>query len=308
MADIFISYAREDSERTAHVARSLEALGYDVFWDFEIPPGENWSDYTQNKLAQSKIMIVLWSEQSTGSQWVREEARLGRDANKLIPVMLDHVSAPFGFGEVQSADLTSWTGHGDDAVWRRFVAALAARIGAPTGTPAPAPASPPRQQFVAQSSDASASATGAALSPIDYIKKCFRMYVNANGRAARPEYWWWFLFAFVASFAAGLLDVLLFGINRYTDTANTQLFGALVALAILAPGICVAIRRFHDVGLSGWFVAGAFAAVIVGGAVTEMSETLGGFIILLAAIAVLVVALLPSKPGANVYGPNPKGA
>jgi hypothetical protein len=39
-----------------------------------------------------------------------------------------------------------------------------------------------------------------------------------------------------------------------------------------------------------------------------MSETLGGFIILLAAIAVLVVALLPSKPGANVYGPNPKGA
>lgn len=305
MADIFISYAREDSERTAHIARSLESLGYDVFWDFEIPPGENWSDYTQNKLAQSKIMIVLWSGQSIGSQWVREEARLGRDAGKLIPVMLDQVSAPFGFGEVQAADLTSWTGHADDAVWRRFVSALQARIGAPTGNPAPQP----RPIYAAQAAmSASDPAQGAAHSPIDYIKKCFRMYVNANGRAARPEYWWWFLFAFVVSFVAGLLDVALFGFNPYTEMANTQLFGALVGLGLLAPGLCVAIRRFHDVGLSGWFVLGAFAAVLIGAMIAAEHETLGGLVILLAAIAFLVVNLLPSKPGANAYGPNPNGA
>ena len=79
------------------------------------------------------------------------------------------------------------------------------------------------------------------------------------------------------------------------------------ALALLAPGISVLSRRLHDVGLSGWLVAGVFGVYVVGAIMTAAAMPVGGVIILLSALCVLVVALIPSRPGANQYGPNPKG-
>jgi hypothetical protein len=124
MADVFLSYAREDAARAEQVARGLEQAGLDVFWDTEIPPGQTWADYIESKLTQSKALIVLWSEHSTKSQWVREEARMGRDKGVLIPVMIDNSQPPFGFGEVQAANLASWNGEADHPNWRRFVDAV----------------------------------------------------------------------------------------------------------------------------------------------------------------------------------------
>ena len=124
MADVFLSYAREDRERAAQMAAALEQAGLDVFWDNEIPPGTTWADFIEQKLAQCKALIVLWSQHSTTSQWVREEARMGRDKGVLIPVMIDGSNPPFGFGEVQSANLADWNGEGDHPNWRRFVEAV----------------------------------------------------------------------------------------------------------------------------------------------------------------------------------------
>ena len=76
MADVFLSYAREDRAKAEQIAQALGAGGYDVFWDVEIPPGTSWADFLAEKLASSKAAIVLWSVTSTASQWVREEARL----------------------------------------------------------------------------------------------------------------------------------------------------------------------------------------------------------------------------------------
>jgi uncharacterized membrane protein YhaH (DUF805 family) len=82
----------------------------------------------------------------------------------------------------------------------------------------------------------------------------------------------------------------------------------LLWLGLLSPGVCVGIRRFHDVGLSGWLVLGAFAGVFLGLLISEMQDALGGLVILATLAAALVVTVLPSRPGSNVYGPNPKGA
>ena len=87
MTDVFISYAREDGAQAERIARGLEAMGLSVFWDNEIPPGQTWADYIETKLNQCAAAVVLWSEHSTKSQWVREEARMGR--SKLIPAKLD---------------------------------------------------------------------------------------------------------------------------------------------------------------------------------------------------------------------------
>src|SRR5690606_127498 len=116
--------AREDRDRAAQMAQALEAAGLDVFWDNEIPPGTTWADFIEQKLAQCKALIVLWSQHSTTSQWVREEARMGRDKGVLIPVMIDNSNPPFGFGEVQSANLADWQGEADHPNWRRFVDAV----------------------------------------------------------------------------------------------------------------------------------------------------------------------------------------
>lgn len=149
MADVFLSYAREDRARAEQVAKGLEQAGLNVFWDNEIPPGTTWADYIEQKLAQCKALIVLWSQHSTTSQWVREEARMGRDKGVLIPVMIDGSNPPFGFGEVQSANLAEWNGEADAPNWRRFVDAVTRFAQAqPTPRapePPPAPAAAPAQ-------------------------------------------------------------------------------------------------------------------------------------------------------------------
>jgi hypothetical protein len=142
MADVFLSYAREDSARAEQVAQGLQQAGLEVFWDNEIPPGATWADHIEQKLGQCKALIVLWSEHSTKSQWVREEARMGRDKGVLIPVLIDASQPPFGFGEVQAANLANWAGAADDPNWRRFVDAVsrfAQGAAKPVQAPAPAP-------------------------------------------------------------------------------------------------------------------------------------------------------------------------
>jgi hypothetical protein len=145
MADVFLSYAREDAARAEQLAHGLEQAGVSVFWDNEIPPGQTWADYIEGKLTQSKALIVLWSEHSTKSQWVREEARMGRDKGVLIPVMIDNSQPPFGFGEVQAANLANWNGEADNPNWRRFVDAVKTfASGGPSPATQPVMATPPR--------------------------------------------------------------------------------------------------------------------------------------------------------------------
>jgi hypothetical protein len=144
MADIFISYAREDRAAAERIARGLNGMGLEVFWDTEIPPGQTWADYIEGKLTQCRAVIVLWSESSTKSQWVREEARMGRDKGVLIPVMIDASQPPFGFGEVQAANLASWNGEADHPGWKRFVDAVAQFAKAEPRPAQQAMAAPPR--------------------------------------------------------------------------------------------------------------------------------------------------------------------
>lgn len=140
MADVFLSYAREDRARAEQIAQGLQANGFSVFWDGDIPPGATWADHIEAKLSESKAQIVLWSMHSTKSQWVREEARMGRDKGVLIPAMIDASTVPLGFGEVQAADLSAWNGEAEHPQWRLFLDAVRSRVAAPAAAkPAGAP-------------------------------------------------------------------------------------------------------------------------------------------------------------------------
>jgi uncharacterized membrane protein YhaH (DUF805 family) len=300
MADVFISYAREDHPRAEQVARGLQAMGLEPFWDTEIPPGQTWADYIEGKLSQCPAVVVLWSEHSTKSQWVREEARMGRDKSKLIPALLDSTPAPFGFGEVQAANLSSWRGEPNHPEWVRFSNAVhsAARgAGAAPPTPRAQAAYAPPPSYA----QASSSGAGEALSPVEYIKKCFRLFIDGKGRARRAEYWWWIAFTIGVSIITYFIDYAVGGV------ANNQIVSTIASLALLAPSASVMSRRFHDVGLNGWLVAAVYGGLVVGYALQAAAMGIGTLVLAVAVIAALVVLVMPGKPGSNQYGPNPKG-
>ncbi len=108
MSDIFVSYAREDKARVRPIVAELERFGWSVFWDERIPGGTLWPDHIVEAIDNCRCMVVFWSELSVKREWVREEALRGKQKNILVPVSIDHVDPPFGFGLRQVVDLSGW--------------------------------------------------------------------------------------------------------------------------------------------------------------------------------------------------------
>jgi alpha-glucuronidase len=61
MAEIFISYAREDVEAARMLSDALEEHGFSVFWDRRIPAGKRFDDYIDEQLQAARCVIVVWS-------------------------------------------------------------------------------------------------------------------------------------------------------------------------------------------------------------------------------------------------------
>ncbi|WP_235031246.1 DUF805 domain-containing protein [Geminicoccus flavidas] len=112
------------------------------------------------------------------------------------------------------------------------------------------------------------------------IRTCFSKFATIQGRAARAEYWYFFLFYLIVIFAAGVLDAVLFRHN-----ANGPL-STLVWLVLLLPWLAVAVRRLHDRDRSGWWLL-LHVVPVVG------------------QIVLIVWFCLPSTPGPNRFGPPP---
>jgi hypothetical protein len=138
---VFISYKGEDAARVAPLARALQSSGFNVWWDRYLPGGENWQAQIQAALAGAKCVIVAWSQTSVGpsGDFVRDEARNGKQRGILVPIKLDRVAPPLGFGEIQVIDLTTWKGKTSDPFFQDLVAAVKAKI---EGRPVPAAKAP----------------------------------------------------------------------------------------------------------------------------------------------------------------------
>lgn len=110
MASVFLSYDHEDSARAGPIAAALDAHGHSVWWDRAIHAGAEYNEEIEAAVERSDAVVVLWSQQSVRSPWVRDEAAEGRDAGKLVPVLLDSVKPPMGFRQFQTIDLSGWNG------------------------------------------------------------------------------------------------------------------------------------------------------------------------------------------------------
>lgn len=149
MADVFISYAREDKDWVHRLAGALIEEGLTVWWDQSIPAGRGYAKVIAEALSSARCVIVIWSPQSIQSTWVQEEAEDGRSRSVLIPVFKEMVTPPLGFRSLQASDLSAWEGNRDDPRFRRLMDDLNQHFGIvphPNDSEAPPPASPISQE------------------------------------------------------------------------------------------------------------------------------------------------------------------
>lgn len=114
MEDIFISYSRKDRPQAEELAKVFEQQQWSVWWDRELYPGDEVGNVITSQLASAKAVVVLWSENSVNSDWVKDEAQEGRDRKVLVPVLIQKVSIPIGFRQIQAANLSAWDGSPED--------------------------------------------------------------------------------------------------------------------------------------------------------------------------------------------------
>ena len=139
VSDIFISYAAEDRSRVRPLADALSGHGWSVWWDGRIPTGSTFPQVIAEALDEARCVVVVWSRHSVSSSWVREEAEEGRKRGVLIPVLIDEIRPPLGFGLIQAASLIDWDGDPRAEAFEKLIADVAGMIRAPAG---PAPAVP----------------------------------------------------------------------------------------------------------------------------------------------------------------------
>jgi TIR domain-containing protein len=135
MNDIFISYSSADRGKAQQLAEALQTRGWSVWWDRNIPTGRAFDEVIEEALDQSRCVVVLWSNSSIKSNWVKDEASEGARRNALVPVFIDHVNIPLGFRRIQTANMTGWQGSPTDAIFERLVTDISSLLGIPSAAP-----------------------------------------------------------------------------------------------------------------------------------------------------------------------------
>jgi uncharacterized membrane protein YhaH (DUF805 family) len=111
---------------------------------------------------------------------------------------------------------------------------------------------------------------------VNVLKK----YAVFSGRARRKEYWMFALFNVIFSAVLSIIDFLL-GIGDWA------VLSMIYSLAVLIPGLAVALRRLHDTNRTGWWI------------LINLIPIIGGIIF-------FIFTVSDSDSGNNQYGPNPK--
>lgn len=118
---------------------------------------------------------------------------------------------------------------------------------------------------------------------MNWYLDAWKNYANFQGRARRKAYWMFVLFNIIAIIVLGMIE----GVVGLRGEGGYGILSGLYSLAIILPGLAVAVRRLHDTGRSGWWL-------------------LIGLVPLIGSIVLLVFFVSDGQPGSNQYGPNPK--
>ena len=125
---VFLSYDHRDRGRIETIQESLIEAGISCWWDQDIDPGNEWRNEIAQRIKSATVVLTFWTEHSTGSKGVIEEASKAQAAGKLTHVRLDNVELPYGFAETQYTDLSNWHGSASDPRFQSLIMVLHDRL------------------------------------------------------------------------------------------------------------------------------------------------------------------------------------
>ena len=126
-----------------------------------------------------------------------------------------------------------------------------------------------------------------------YARLAFHKYLYFNGRARRKEFWSFIGFGCVFTILPPALILSLVYLTVVTTGRDYSAIAyflfpfPLMVLGLLPPALAVAVRRLHDIGLSGWVI-------------------LIGLIPVFGQLMLLGMMLVSSQTSFNRHGPVPK--
>ena len=145
MADIFVSYARADKARVSPLVTALESQGWSIWWDPAIAPGEEFDAMIAAELDAARAVVVVWTDRSVDSRWVKGEAREAADRGVLVPVRFDNARLPIDVRAIHTIDLDGWNDDSDSEAFKSLCAALEAKL-KPSPALAPVPPTAPAKR------------------------------------------------------------------------------------------------------------------------------------------------------------------
>lgn len=140
MADVFLSYAREDRELAERMADAIAQRGWSVWWDRKIHVGRSFGRVIETELSVARCVVVLWSSASIDSDWVLNEADEGARRKILVPIRIGDVRPPLEFRRLHTATLSSADLAGRD--FAECLTAIQELVGTPPSSQAAIRAAP----------------------------------------------------------------------------------------------------------------------------------------------------------------------
>jgi len=139
---------------------------------------------------------------------------------------------------------------------------------------------------------------------MNILKQMWYSYLGAfikfgdfKTRSDKFEFWGFSLINNIVSFTLGYLAL----VNN-----PISILAFLYGIAVIIPGITISIRRLHDVGRSGWWLAAA--ALLFVARIPHLPSPVMSICILVGFVAsfyVFILTLCPSEKD-NKYGPKPE--
>jgi hypothetical protein len=125
------------------LARVLADRGWAVWWDRDLIAGREFDRMIEEQLHAARAVVVLWSEASLNSRWVRSEASAAADRGVLVPAIIADVTTPMQFRNIQGVLLQGWKGQADHPGIEGLDRALRILAGEPGGQGADPHLAPP---------------------------------------------------------------------------------------------------------------------------------------------------------------------
>ena len=133
--DVFLSYARADSDRAMVIKDALEALGLSVFFDVDdMDGGDEFPDVIRDEVIAAGATVAVWSTHALTRDWVRRECEIARQQKTLVPVEIGALSdsvMTVSLSRIHRLNLHDFDGNSDHPGWQRLIRALAKKLRRP---------------------------------------------------------------------------------------------------------------------------------------------------------------------------------